>query len=61
MQNIDPETPPAATGPLIREFRPRRRRASPVQDRLSFVLVTLLCLCLAAASIAGPALHLFMR
>ena len=58
---IDHDAPPPATGPLIREFRPHRRRAAPRHGWATFAVVFALCLALAAASIAGPLLHLLMR
>jgi hypothetical protein len=59
--HIDQDGPTPSTGPLIREFRPHRRRHAPSPGWPTWAAVIVLCLCLAAASIAGPALHLFLH
>lgn len=58
---IDRDAPPPATGPLIREFRPHRRRTAPRPGWAAYAVLVALCLALAVASIAGPVLHLLMR
>ena len=59
--SIHRDAPPNATGPLIREFRPHRRRAAPRPGWATYAAAVALCLALAVASIAGPVLHLLMR
>jgi hypothetical protein len=57
---VDQDPLPPATGPLIRELRPSRRR-TPRPGLAAYGVLIVICVALAVASIAGPALHLLMR